>query len=58
MQSKRQFGGTGLGLALVALLAAGLRLEASDALWRVRGNTLTHRTVLRDSGGIWHARRG
>lgn len=40
--------------ALVALLAAGLRLEASDALWRVRGNTLTHRTVLRDSGGIWN----
>ena len=36
---------------LIALLAAGLRLQASDNLWRVSGNTLPHRLILRDAGG-------
>jgi DNA repair protein RadC len=40
--------------ALLSLLAAGLRLQASDSLWRVSGNTLPHRTVLRDAGGTWN----
>jgi len=40
--------------ALLALLAAGLRLQATDALWRVSGNTLPHRTLLRDAGGSWN----
>src|SRR6185503_20089758 len=40
--------------ALLSLLAAGLRLQAGDALWRVSGNTLPHRTALRDAGGTWH----
>src|ERR1700761_8453804 len=40
--------------ALLPLLAAGLRLQAGDALWRVSGNTLPHRTVLRDAGGTWN----
>ncbi len=40
--------------ALLSLLAAGLRLQAGDTLWRVNGNTLPHRTVLRDAGGIWN----
>ena len=40
--------------ALVALLAAGLRLKASDNLWRVSGNTLPHRTLLREAGGAWN----
>ena len=31
--------------ALLSLLAAGLRLQADEALWRVSGNTLPHRTV-------------
>ena len=40
--------------ALLSLLAAGLRLQADDALWRVSGNTLPHRTLLRDAGGTWN----
>ena len=40
--------------ALVALLAAGLRLQASDNLWRVSGNTLPHRALLREAGGAWN----
>lgn len=39
---------------LLALLAAGLRLQATDTLWRVSGNTLPHRTLLRDAGGRWN----
>ena len=40
--------------ALVALLAAGLRLQAADCLWRVSGNTLPHRTLMREAGGTWN----
>ena len=40
--------------ALVALLAAGLHLRTSENLWRVSGNTLAHRQVLRDAGGTWN----
>ncbi|HTR85997.1 MAG TPA: DNA repair protein RadC [Reyranella sp.] len=40
--------------ALLTLLAAGLRLQATDSLWRVSGNTLAHRATLRDSGGSWN----
>ncbi|MDI1288211.1 MAG: DNA repair protein RadC [Reyranella sp.] len=40
--------------ALVALLAAGLRLQAADQLWRVSGNTLPHRALLREAGGSWN----
>jgi DNA repair protein RadC len=40
--------------ALVSLLAAGLRLQVADSLWRVSGNTLPHRAVLRDAGGTWN----
>src|SRR5476651_26326 len=40
--------------ALLALLAAGLRLQSTDALWRVSGNTLPHRALLRDAGGNWN----
>ena len=40
--------------ALLALLAAGLRLQSTDQLWRVSGNTLAHRTLLRDAGGNWN----
>lgn len=39
---------------LLALLAAGLRLQATDGLWRVSGNTLAHRALLRDAGGTWN----
>ena len=39
---------------LIALLAAGLRLQTTDSLWRVSGNTLPHRTLLRDAGGTWN----
>lgn len=45
---------TGDDEALVALLAAGLRLNASDNLWRVSGNTLPHRALLRQAGGAWN----
>ena len=40
--------------ALLALLAAGLRLHSSDNLWRVSGNTLPHRILLREAGGAWN----
>ncbi|SKA39308.1 DNA repair protein RadC [Enhydrobacter aerosaccus] len=40
--------------ALLALLAAGLRLQATNALWRISGNTLPYRTLLRDAGGTWN----
>ena len=40
--------------ALLALLAAGLRIQATDTLWRVSGNTLPHRAALRDAGGAWN----
>ena len=45
---------TGDDNALVALLAAGLRLSASDNLWRVSGNTLPHRALMREAGGSWN----
>ncbi len=45
---------TGDDDALVALLAAGLRLQSSDTLWRVSGNTLPHRALLREAGGAWN----
>ena len=40
--------------ALLALLAAGLRLQSNDTLWKVSGNTLAHRSLLRDAGGTWN----
>ena len=40
--------------ALLALLAAGLRLQSIDSLWRGSGNTLPHRALLRDAGGNWN----
>jgi DNA repair protein RadC len=40
--------------ALLALLSAGLRLQSNDALWKVSGNTLAHRALLRDAGGSWN----
>ena len=40
--------------ALLALLAAGLRLQSTDSLWRVSGNTLAHRALLREAGGTWN----
>ena len=40
--------------ALLALLAAGLRLQSNEALWKVSGNTLAHRALLRDAGGTWN----
>src|SRR5262245_10434190 len=40
--------------ALLTLIAAGLRLQSNDALWRVSGNTLPHRSLLRDAGGTWN----
>jgi DNA repair protein RadC len=40
--------------ALLCLLAAGLRLQSTDRLWKVSGNTLPHRAVLRDAGGTWN----
>jgi len=39
---------------LPALLAAGLRLQATESLWRVSGNTLAHRALLRGAGGSWN----
>lgn len=33
--------------ALLTLLAQCLRLQSSDGLWRVSGNTLPHRALLR-----------
>jgi DNA repair protein RadC len=40
--------------ALLALVAAGLRLQAGGNGWRVSGNTLPHRQLLRDGGGSWN----
>src|SRR5437763_8841387 len=40
--------------ALLALLAAGLRVQSNDTLWKVSGNTLPHRSLLRDAGGTWN----
>ena len=40
--------------ALLTLVAAGLRLQVGDAGWRVSGNTLPHRQLMRDSGGSWN----
>ena len=36
------------------MLAAGLRLQSNDALYRVSGNTLPYRLLLRDAGGTWN----
>ncbi len=40
--------------ALLALLGAGLRMQATTDLWKVSGNTLPHRSLLRDAGGAWN----
>jgi DNA repair protein RadC len=40
--------------ALLTLVAAGLRLQAGENWWRVSGNTLPHRQLLRDGGGSWN----
>jgi DNA repair protein RadC len=44
--------------ALLTLLAAGLRVRAMEnggaPVWRISGNTIEHRTVLRDAGGRWN----
>ena len=40
--------------ALLTLVAAGLRLQAGERSWRVNGNTLPHRLLLRDAGGAWN----
>jgi DNA repair protein RadC len=40
--------------AILSLLAAGLRLQATESLWRVTGNTLPHRLLLREAGGTWN----
>ncbi len=40
--------------ALLTLLAQGLRLQSSEGLWRVSGNTLPHRIMLREAGGTWN----
>jgi DNA repair protein RadC len=40
--------------ALLSLLAAGLRLQSTKDLWRVSGNTLPHRSAMRDAGGTWN----
>jgi len=40
--------------ALLSLIAAGLRLQSIDNSWRVSGNTLPHRALLRDAGGTWN----
>jgi len=37
-----------------ALLAAGLHLHTAEGLWRVRGNTLPNRALLREAGGMWN----
>jgi len=45
---------------LLTLLAAGLNVRAARAretgqpVWRISGNTLSHRTRLRDAGGTWN----
>ena len=40
--------------ALLTLVAAGLRFQAGEDRWRVSGNTLPHRQLLRDGGGSWN----
>jgi DNA repair protein RadC len=46
--------------ALQALMAAGLNVRAAQTrdtrqpVWRISGNTLPHRTLLRESGGSWN----
>jgi DNA repair protein RadC len=46
--------------ALLALLAAGLTVrptqsrETGEPVWRISGNTLAHRGLLRDAGGTWN----
>jgi len=40
--------------ALLALLAQGLRLQSTEGRWRVSGNTLPHRVLLREAGGTWN----
>ena len=40
--------------ALLTLVAAGLRLQSGENWWRVSGNTLPHRQLLRDGGGSWN----
>jgi DNA repair protein RadC len=40
--------------ALLSLVAAGLRVQAHGDVWRVSGNTLPHRSLLRDAGGTWN----
>ena len=40
--------------ALLTLLDAGLRLHTGADRWRVSGNTLPHRQMLRDAGGTWN----
>jgi DNA repair protein RadC len=40
--------------ALLTLVAAGLRLQAGGEGWRISGNTLPHRQLMRDSGGSWN----
>lgn len=40
--------------ALCTLLSAGLRVQATEDRWRVIGNTLAYRLLLRDAGGTWN----
>jgi hypothetical protein len=40
--------------ALCTLLSAGLRVQAEEDRWRVIGNTLVYRLLLREAGGTWN----
>jgi DNA repair protein RadC len=40
--------------ALCTLLSAGLRVQAGEDRWRVIGNTLVYRLLLREAGGTWN----
>jgi len=40
--------------ALCTLLSAGLRVQAAEDRWRVIGNTLVYRLLLREAGGTWN----
>ncbi len=40
--------------ALCTLLSAGLRVQAGEDRWRVIGNTLVYRLLLREAGGSWN----
>ncbi len=40
--------------ALCTLLSAGLRVQAGEDRWRVIGNTLVFRLLLREAGGTWN----